>query len=251
MHVHGFCPQCNTEISRERHQTGAPICQCGWYDRTPAIKAHQEAEKKTSAILVFFAVAITLLFGHMLNWGGYAFSIPFVKLQQITGTLSKEGYQELAKACIELNKWSCAQNAYLDLYKKTRDPEGLAGLAHFQVRLKEKDAAMKTYASYFQVGGQSGDAALEYAHLLEDSGNTQAALQYFEASIQYRPQILPVHATTAIVRMMMKQGRYDEAYQRILDFHASAGNAKGYLNTELTQLEEYMKKNGKKVATRS
>jgi hypothetical protein len=46
---------------------------------------------------------------------------------------------------------------------------------------------------------------------------------------------------------MMKQGRYQEARQRILAFHASAGNAKGFLNTELTQLDNYFASKGKSV----
>lgn len=244
MHVHGFCPRCNQEIPSERYVTGFAICECGWFDGAPEQKARSATEKKTITAMVVAAVLFTALYGHMLNWGAYAFEIPFVKIQQLTGTLSKQGYEELADACVHLNKWSCAQDTYMDLYKQTRDPEGLARLAHLQVRLQDRNAALSSYAAYFRAQGRNGEAALEYAKLLEESGNTEMAFQYYEASIQMRPQILPVSATTAIVRLYMKQGRYQEAYDRILAFHSSAGNAKGYLNTELAQLEEYFGAHG-------
>ena len=43
----------------------------------------------------------------------------------------------------------------------------------------------------------------------------------------------------------MKQGRYEEALTRINNFHASADNANGYLNTEKSQLENYLSKQAK------
>lgn len=241
----GFCPQCNSEIPAERQANGFAVCSCGWFDGSTGEKSRKQNEKKAIFGLIGSAVVLVALWGHLLNWGPYAFSIPFTKIAQLTGTLSKEGYQDLAEACIRLNKWSCAQEAYLDLYRDSHDPEGIADLAHFQVRLKEYPAAMSTYASYFKAGGKNGEAALEYAHLLEESNQADMAFKYYEASIQMRPQILPINATTAIVRLLMKQGKYEDAYQRILDFHASAGNANGYLNTELAQLEAWMASQGK------
>lgn len=247
MQGHGFCPQCNKEIPQERYLNGTAICECGWFDKGASMKAQSQAERQTIIAMIGASVFLILLYGHLINWGSYAFSIPVVKLQQITGTLSKDGYKELAEACIRLNKWSCAQESYLDIYKQTNDPEGLAGLAHLQVRLKDHKAAMSSYAAYFKAQGHNGDAALEYAKLLEEAGDTQMAFKYYEASIQMRPQILPVMATTSIVRLLMKQGQYAQAYERILDFHASAGNANGYLNTEMTQLEEYLGAEGREL----
>jgi tetratricopeptide (TPR) repeat protein len=237
MNVEGFCPQCNSAIPSERYLTGYAICECGWYDKTPVAKAYVQFEKKVIASMLFAAITLTLLYGHMLNWGGYAFEIPIVKVEQLTGTLSKKGYEELAQACIVLNKWSCAQNAYLDLYRQAGDAEGLARLGHLQGRLNEKAAAQSSFASYFKAGGKNADAAIEYGTLLEGAGQMDAAMKAYEDSIRLRPETLPINATTSIVRLMIKVGHYDEAYQRIVAFHESAGNAEGYLNTELAQLE--------------
>ena len=237
MHVQGFCPQCNQQISSERHLTGYAICECGWFDNSARVTADKREEKKIIATMIFSAVFMAVLYGHMLNWGSYAFKIPFVKVAQVTGLLSKDGYLELAKTCVQLNKWACAQNAYVDLYHQSGDPEGLAQLAHLQVRLSEKALAETTYATYFKVGGKNADSAIEYGQLLEDNSKFDQALSYYEKSITLRPLVLPINATTSVVRLLIKIGKYQEAYDRIVDFHASAGNAEGYLNTELAQLE--------------
>lgn len=238
MAFHGNCPQCGSDIPRERYGTGYAICECGWYDVSSREQARKQAEKKVIHILIGASVAMVLMYAHLLSWGSYAVSIPFTKLAQVTGTLSKSGYEELAQACIELNKWDCAKDAYLGLYRKTGDSSGLASLAYLQTRLNERDAALSSYAAYVKVGGNDGISLLRYGKMLEEVGQMEQALVIYEKSITARPEILPVQATTAIVRHLIKKGQYEDAYARIIAFHESAGNAKGYLNTERLQLEE-------------
>ena len=36
--------------------------------------------------------------------------------------------------------------------------------------------------------------------------------------------------------MLMKQGRFEEAHRRLVEFRKSAGNAAGYLNTEFAEV---------------
>lgn len=249
MNVAGFCPQCNSLLNQENYSTGHAICGCGWFDKAVVEQATKRYEKRAISYMAAAVIVMALGFGHMLNWGAYAFSIPLIKVQKITGTLSKEGYHELAQACIAMNKWSCAKDTYIDLYKRTGDSSSLKDLAHLQTLLKDPKAAMSTYASYFQVGGRDGEAALEYAGLLEVQGYLPDAYKYYEFSIAARPETLPVEATKGIVRMLIKEGRYNEARERILAFHESAGNAKGFLNTELSQLDHHFGKSSKKKSS--
>lgn len=242
MSFHGNCPQCGTHIPQDRYETGAAICECGWTDNSPAKRFDGEVEKKTIMGMVVFCLALLAFYGHAMSWGSYAVAIPFVKLQQVTGTLSTQGYRDLADACIGLNKWSCARTAYLEIYTSNRDPQGLADLGHFEVRLGNTPAALSAYASYFKVGGKSGIASLEYGKVLETAGQADAAIAQYEESIKAREATLPIQATAGIVRILIKQGKYEQAYQRITDFHASAENAKGFLNTELAQLESTLSK---------
>jgi tetratricopeptide (TPR) repeat protein len=233
----GFCPVCNSQIAPERYETGHAICTCGWTDPTPRIDAQKQGEKKTIVVLIGVAIVMAIGFAHLASWGSYALRIPFVKMQQLTGTLSPQGYEELAAACVRLNKWNCARDAYLEMQAATKNPEGLALLADLQIRLNEPQAALITYANYFRVGGRDGESALKYAKLLENQGDTENAVKYYESSVELRPKVLPIQATTGIVRILIKQGRYQDALNRINAFHESAENAKGYLNTELAQVE--------------
>jgi tetratricopeptide (TPR) repeat protein len=235
----GTCPRCSTDIPKNRYVTGYAICACGWTDSTVAKKSVIAGQKQAVAVLCCTAVIIVIGYAHLVNWGKYALEIPVVKIQQITGTLSNDGYHELAQACMDLNKFTCVKNAYIGSYRQSGNMTDLASLAWLQTRLGEIPEALATYASYSQLGGKDAEALLRYGKVLEDAGQTELAFKTYEASIASKPEVLPVQATSAIVRMLMKQARYDEALERVTAFQASAGNAKGYLNTELAQLESH------------
>ena len=103
--------------------------------------------------------------------------------------------------------------------------------------LKENDAALLTFERYFKVDGRDQTAAREYGKLLEDKGQNELALQYFEKSIDINGKTLPIHATAGIIRILMKQGLFDEAFQRIVEFHELADNAKGFFTNEYEELK--------------
>ncbi len=236
MNIYTHCPRCQRDLGTDSLKTGSAICKCGWYDDGSNGADQKKTEKRAIAALATAAFIMALGYGHLLNWGTYAVAIPFVKIQQLTGTLSVEGYENLAEHCIALNKWKCAENAYIDLYKSKNNLEALAKLGSMEARLDRPEQALQFYAIYASKGGQDNRALLNYGTLLENAGRTKEAFAVFEAAIAAHPEVLPVQATTAIVRMLIKEGRDDEAKQRIIAFHKSAGNANGYLNTELSQL---------------
>lgn len=243
----GTCPRCNSQLhtnvmSGNIKAGGLAVCsKCGWFESQSQAQARVKAENQTIGLMIAVSVSILLLSAHMLSWGAHAFSIPGLKLGQWTGMLSSRGYNELADACIDLGKLSCARTALIENYQVHKTPEPLAKLARLQVRNQETQAAMATFGSYFRNGGKDGEAAILFGQLLEQAGQDAEALKMFELSISSRADQLPIAATGAIVRIMMKQGRYEEARERITAFHESAGNAKGYLNTELAQIEQAIK----------
>lgn len=243
----GTCPRCNSQLhtnvmSGNIRAGGLAVCsKCGWYESHAQAAERVKTENQTITIMITFAVSLLLISAHMLSWGGHAFSIPMLKAGQWTGMLSSRGYDELAQVCMDLGKYPCARTAMIENFQIHRTPEPLAKLARLQVRTQETQAALVTFASYFKNGGKDGDAALLYGQMLEQAGQDAEALKMLEFSIAARGEQLPIAATGGIVRIMMKQGRYDEARERITQFHASAGNAKGYLNTELAQIEQAIK----------
>lgn len=251
----GNCPRCNSQLhtnvmSGNIKAGGLAVCsKCGWYESQAQAELRKKSENETITIMVTFAVSLLLVSAHMLSWGAHAFSVPLLKVGQWTGTLSTRGYDELAQDCIDLGKYECARTAMIENFQSHRTPEPLAKLARLQVRLQQTPQAMVTFASYFKNGGKDGDSALLYGQMLEQGGQDAEALKMLEASIVARGTQLPIAATGAIVRIMMKQGRYDDARERIEQFQASAGNAKGYLNTELAQIEAAIKAYGRHPKT--
>lgn len=243
----GKCLRCNHElhtgiISGDIRSGGLAICtHCGWYESKAQEKANIKTENRAIVAMAITAVAVLALTAHMISWGGYAFSSPLLKIGQWTRTLGTQGYIELSEACLNLGKINCAKQALIDNYQQNRDLESLARLANIQVRNQETQSAMVTYAAYFNANGQNGEAALSYGQLLEQAGQDSEALRMMEQAISLRPDTLPITATGAIVRILMKEGRYAEAQDRLMRFHASAENAKGYLNTELSQIQQAIK----------
>lgn len=247
----GNCPRCNSQLhtnvaSGNIKAGGLAVCtKCGWFESHAQAEARTKAENQAISIMATFAVSVLLVSAHMLSWGAHAFSIPMLKAGQWTGMLSSRGYDELAQDCVDLGKYACARTAMIENFQIHRTPEPLAKLARLQIRMQDTQAALVTFASYFKHGGKDGEAALLYGQLLEQSGQDDEAIKMLDASIAARGEMLPIAATGAIVRILMKQGHYEEARQRITQFHASAENAKGYLNTELAQIQAAVKLYGR------
>jgi len=240
------CPRCGTHIPHDRFVNGRAFCDCGWIT-PPAVQPSvvgyiNDIEKKTVLAMVGVTVVLVGLFAHFATWGSYGFQLPFVKLQQMTGLLSKSGYEELAKVCIQLGKYSCAKDAYVGEFNARGEKAGLANLARLQVRLGERAPALKTLEVYFQSGGQATESASLYGQLLEEANRTEEAIKAYQLAIANAGEILPVTATTNLVHILMRQGKYAKAYEAIEAFQNSAGNAIGYLNTEKAQLETYLHK---------
>ena len=189
--------------------------------------------------MVAAAFLIVVLGGYAASLGEHVVSYPFLKLRYHTGTLSKHGYDELANVSVELGKYEGAQRAHLAQFKSYGDAQALAKLGKLQLRLGENKAAASTYSVYFDRGGTDWEAAYLYGGLLDRLGKSEDALKFFELAVTQSEQRLPVLSTTAIVRLLIKQGRYKEAHARVIAFRSASDQAKGYLNTELKQLKDY------------
>lgn len=240
MKYHSFCPRCGSELTNEQHSTGVAICACGFSDETPTAESIKKTEKTSIQIMLVFSAVVAVGFGYLQSWGQYATTMPFTKLAQMTTGLSPQGYRDLAKACIELNKWACAEEAYIELTTQAGDIQGFAELGSLRNRLKQPEGALQAYEAYEKRGGKDAYSLVQYGKLLEAANRDQDATTVYEKSIASSGDALPVQATNGIVRILMKQGRYEEAYVRVITFHESAQNASGYMNTELAQLQQQL-----------
>jgi hypothetical protein len=231
-------------LNHDRYIDGVAQCDCGWINvqQTAGKPNYFELESKTIKLLLSAAVALVGLFAHFSTWGAYGFEIPVVTVQRFTGTLSAKGYEELAKVCISIGKYTCAKEAYYGLYSSKKRLSGLAQLASLEFRLGESVNALKTLDAYVKAGGNASEATLLHGRLLEQHNRVSEAIRSYELSIASSGQFLPVTATSSLVRILMQRGHYSKAYDLIVTFQDSAENAIGYLNTERTQLENHLHK---------
>jgi len=226
------------------------MCTCGWKDRIVERETERHRDFQTAIKMGFSAVGVFVLALHFVKWGGDSFSIPFYRLGQVTGMLSGDGYLSLARTCISAGQWECAENAYLQAFLKTKNPDSLATLASLQLRQQKNDLAIENYSAYVKNGGRDIQAHLEYAALLESKHRVNEAMDIYKNAIEFTPaNKLPVQATAGLVRLEIKMERYTRAMNRILEFHELAPHAKGYLNTELDQVRSILK-NRRKLARR-
>ena len=209
---------------------------------------NKQVEKQTIIAFGSFCLIALATFMFGASWGSRAAEVPFLKLAQVTGTASVSSLEDIIAICRERAKWTCAENAYIDLYEKTKDASVVARLADMQRKLGSPQA-LQTYAAYTNVGGKDADALYQYAQLLEKSGDIEGALTMYANSAAASGDRLPVRATTGLVRILMQERRFEEALAKIKEFQASAGNAENYFNTELDQLPGLIK-TAKRIAAK-
>jgi tetratricopeptide (TPR) repeat protein len=217
--------------------------------RHKEMKTITKTDKQTMIAYGIFCTVSLVILLVAGSWGRYATSIPFLKLAQMTGTASTATLEKIVEACSERAKFECAQQALLDVYDKTKDPETIARLADMQRKIGATQSALATYASYTNIGGKNAEHYFQYGKLLEATGDIEGAIVAYTNSVANSGDRLPVRATTGKVRLLMVERRYEEAYSTVKAFRNSAGNADNYFNEEADQLPMLIK-NSKKMAAR-
>ncbi len=240
MDLSSYCPVCGTTIPQERYLNGKAVCACGWCSDAHIGAAEKKQQKQTIGIFVAIAVVVTLAYGHIISWGPHAGSALILQAGSTFGMLGAEGYKELAQACVDNNKWDCAEKSYVNLFQKTNDVEVVGELAELQTKLERFPQAAATYETYFKLGGKNSDAAYFFGQVLEQINQDERAVEMYQTSIELKPENLSINATSALVRLLMKQGKNSEARAIVKAFHEGAENAKGYLNAEATELEKIL-----------
>lgn len=232
-----LCPRCGASLTADRLVNGQAICACGWYAEKNQNRAERKTSRQTvlamlSAAVVFLGIAV-----HLINWGPEGFSVAAIYLKRAVGGLDESGYLKLNRTCVALAKWNCAKQSYRDLYKLKAEAKYLGELAYLEQRTSEAEQATVTFERYFKAGGRDPMMLLRYARLLEAAGRDDDALNIYEAACQAQPPgVLPVQATSGLVKILIKHGQFSAARARIKAFHESASNANGYLNAEWAEV---------------
>jgi tetratricopeptide (TPR) repeat protein len=252
MVFNGACRACGKEIPSQRILGNTVVCECGWAASNAMATNMQKISKQTVIAFVIASCLVFIGFVHSFNWGRHAYSIPFLKTAQILGMSSPAGLESIIEACRERGKWACVHDTSFELFEKTKNPQPLGRLAVFYSRLNQPQLAVSVFEAYVKAGGNESGIAFEYGQILEKTNQREQAISWYDKSMATSGDRLPVRAMTALVRILMQDRRYEEAYERIVAFHGSAGNATSYFTTELSELERLLPKaaRAKKMAAR-
>lgn len=242
----GHCPACGSNIPQERIFNDSVICECGW---TNSGKAKKENAKQTDRTCIYIAIFAALLIGSFIqavNWDKHFFTIIPLKAQQLAGMANADQLNEIAEICMERKKYSCAETAHFQAWKK--DPKNLVHLeklGELQVKQDLMLSAIKTYDTYFGNNGDDLDAKYNYAKALAATNDTQKAEKYFKMVLKAKPDILQITVTRHYINMLVKNDQLAKAKSVIEHFRKKGSNTGLFMDKEYKEIKSKL---GHKVA---
>lgn len=192
----------------------------------------EKDQKSVIGTMIAIGLVMILCFFHMMSWGKHATSIIPLKVKTSLNMGSASDFRKLAQACADTGRFDCAEQSYLYEYEISRDTEVVGELAAFQLKSENYEGAANTFVKYYQLDGKNPNYAFFYGQTLEKLGQKDRAARAYHLSIKQNPDMLSLNATSALVRLLMSEGKFTQAHKVVTQFHSGAENAKGYLNEE-------------------
>lgn len=232
------CKRCQSEINKDRLEQIPVVCQaCGF----SGSKLDSELDHKNeirfikwSSILCASIVASVLFIG---AWGSHSSEMLGIKLSQVFGKSSAESTLRISEICMELKKYDCVEQSYLQLSQQGRT-EYLSQLGQFQVKRKKVDQAAQTFNLYFQNGGEDAESAYQFAKILGAKGDVANSSLYFEKAINSKPEILQITVVQNYIKMLMTHGKNSDALRWIQEVRKSSSTAQLFMETEMKSLTQ-------------
>ena len=247
-------PNAGNNFSNDSYFGEDAICKCGYISNTTQKKAEMRQQSKLIKIFIGTTIGLSIVLGQMMVWGPYLFTAPVLKLGETLGVLSSGGYEDLISICSERNRWTCAESAYqkicIEMAVGTRKLWRAGRIS--KCKLKSLSKPRKSTKPIIAMVATMLKFLMLTDKCFEELEVPQAQ-QYYQRSIEQNPGKLSVGATSGLVRILMKNGNYEQAREVLEQFFASAENAKGYMNMEWAQLEKILgpeKPKSKHVARR-
>lgn len=188
--------------------------------------------------------------GHFTTWGSHSGTILMREALHIVGLSSDAGLETLSRICAERKQWSCAESTLLDLANRHPDePERHLQLARFYQFVNRKEDAKDRYQSYFNRGGSRTDIFYDYARLLDHSGQTEQAVQWYSSALEKATDLNGAYGPTReLAQIYLQQRRYDKAFEVIDHFHRHFEGANRYLLQQKEVAEMMTKPNLKSTS---
>ena len=206
------CPVCSGRLNKAGHTV---FCGCGWH-KSLNQKQQARVQHKISKGVFVAGVALMGLIVWFNNWGSSSISIVSLKAGQLTGQMNEESFSKMKNICMRLKKYDCVEEAHKSFYHAKGDLKTLEQLGDFQYRRKRFDEAANTYGEYFQKKGTDVKSAYNYARILENKGQTDFALSYYQYALKARPGTVQVTVMRSYIDLLVKSGQSDKAKAELL-----------------------------------
>lgn len=237
MNMTGICKACGKDLPDHQLVT---ICECGWTDTSHLRKHEIVQQKRTIWFIIGFSIVFLIGAKHVFNWGGDAVSIVFLKMGKSVGLISASGLEDVIEICERRGKFECANDAHLTLLRRQpNNAQALQRFAHFNYQLKQYPLASLGYETYIKVGGRDYDSLIEYAQISALQGQKDKAKDSYRMAMQSAgAKILPVKATTGLVRLLIDESQFEEAKRILQEFYEGDEHGSQYLTKEFQILQE-------------
>jgi tetratricopeptide (TPR) repeat protein len=234
----GMCSRCQTEIPEDRLSQRPVVCPtCGFTHNSQEVKAEIQFERRFIKVAVGLALAMILGFIQTATWDKFALEIVPLKIKSGIGMASPTDLKRIVQICLERFRHDCVESAYADLANQG-DIEALADLGKFQVRRRNNQNALQTFTQYFKRGGLDLEASYQYAKVLGEVGQTEQSASYFDHVLKARPETLQVTVTQNYVRMLINNGRRDQALKLINSIRKTSPTASMFMQDEYKSLAQ-------------
>lgn len=236
------CPRCGNEIPQENLNAGILACSCGWVDRGDLKRAERQTSRNIFNVMLKVAILLVPVMIYLAQWRGFGIEVTILRLGSALGMLSPESQHRLAEIYLMTDNVPLALNKFKEIVKHSpKDWNTYTKLADMQMDRKEYSDAAQTLSAYIKNGGEDKSAAirLKLAQALGKAGQTDTAIEQFKQILAAEPNILQVTVTQAYVKLLIENGRWEDAKSVVHDFRAHGSNGKDYLGDELAQIEEH------------
>ena len=208
------CPVCGSKTESAGRMM---YCRCGWhksFNRAGGLKIQK-------AIITKLLVTSFVLMGsfvYLSEWGSSSLAIVPLKARQWTGLLNHKAYTKLHDICMSLKKYDCVESAHRSFFRSSKDLSVLHALGEFQYRRGLLNEAKSTYTMYFTKKGNGVKAAYNYARILEKTGHTKHALQYYKYALNINKEVAEISVMRAYIKLLIKDGQHGRAKVELRKF---------------------------------
>lgn len=234
--VTGFCPQCHSDVLPERLSNEPIVCQeCGYTNNKNDYLQDRKLEKSFIKVAIGISILIVVSFIQMAIWDRYAIEIVYLQTIDAIGFTDEADLQKIATICEERRRHSCVEEA---LYGSAirGNMESWAKLGKFQMKREKFSAAADSFKHYFALGGLDLEASYQYARSLGATGQVDQAVAYYDQVLKAKPETLQVTVTQNYVKLLLNNGRADQARTLIDGIRKSSPSAALFMEAEFQTL---------------